>query len=71
MDAQDIVLSLAAPGLTLGHDTVPEGKVALVIGAGSDTIVIEGTPQQLRERVVDGLSLPVPDGVPLFDAVVR
>jgi hypothetical protein len=67
MDALDVILRLAGPGETFGEDTVPEGKVALVIETPSDAVIVEGTPQQLRDRVIEGLGLPVPAGVPLFD----
>lgn len=67
MDALDVVLRLAAPGEVLGEDTVPEGKVALIIESPSDALVVTGTPQQLRSLVYDGFSLPVPDGVALVD----
>lgn len=67
IDAQDVVLELVAPGTTVGEDTVPEGKVGLTFGANGDTVLVIGTPQQLRTRVVEGFGLPVPDGVSLFD----
>lgn len=68
MDAQDITLTLAGPGEQVGEDTVPGGKVGLVIGCNSDAVVVIGTAQQLRDRVYEGFGLPVPDGVPLVDA---
>jgi hypothetical protein len=67
MDALDVVLRLAGPGEQLGEDTVPEGKVALVIETASDVAIVQGTVQQLRERVMDGLVLPIPADVPLVD----
>jgi hypothetical protein len=72
MDALDVVLTLHGPGTALGtdaDDVVPEGKAGLVIETASDAVYVIGTPQQLRERVVEGLSLPVPAGVALFDEV--
>jgi len=69
MDVLDTTLTLAGPGEEIGEDFVPEGKVALVIGSGSDAVAVIGTPQQLRQRVEDGFSLPVPAGVELFDEV--
>lgn len=70
MDALDAVLRLAGPGEEIGEDTVPEGKVALVIETrSSDAVAVIGTPQQLRQHVLDGLTLPVPADVPLFDEV--
>ena len=70
VNAQDVVLSLHGPGTSPGADEdsiIPEGKAGLVIRSNGDTVVVIGTPQQLRERVAEGLSLPIPDGVPLFD----
>jgi hypothetical protein len=67
LDAQDVVPTLVGPGGEIGEDTVPEGKVAVVIGSNGDNVAIIGTPQQLRDRVIDGLTLPVPAGVPLVD----
>lgn len=60
LNAQDVVL-----GLTPGNSPT---TVCLTITAGTNLVVIEGTPQQLRQRVLDGFSLPVPADVPLFDA---
>lgn len=68
MNVLDATLSLVGPGEEIGEDTVPEGEVALVIGCGIDAVAVIGTPQQLRERVYEGLSLPVPAGVSLVDA---
>lgn len=67
MDALDVIVTLAGPGTVIGEDAVPEGKIAVVLSTPSDQVVVTGTPQQLRERVLDGFSLPVPDGVDLFD----
>lgn len=71
MNAEDVTLSLVGPGSRFvtpeGHAEVPDGKVGLVIHRGTDVVVVTGTAQQLRERVLDGLSLPVPADVPLFD----
>lgn len=70
IDAQDVVLDLVGPGTVVGEDTVPDGKVGLVFGANGDTVLVVGTPQQLRSHVLHGFSLPVPANVPLFDEVV-
>lgn len=67
MNVLDSTLSLVGPGEEIGEDVVPEGKVALVIGCGSDAVAVIGTPQQLRDRVYEGFGLPVPAGVPLVD----
>lgn len=68
MDALDIVLSLQGPGTDLGDgDVVPAGQVALVIETRTDAVFVTGTPQQLRQHILDGLALPVPDGVSLVD----
>lgn len=81
-DVMDTTLELLGPGTHTSltqvepgaHVTaeivVPEGKVALVINAlqGRDVVAFIGTPQQLRDSVVDGMCLPVPDGVDLVDA---
>lgn len=70
IDAQDLVPELVGPGTTVGEDTVPEGKLGLVFGTNGDVVLVIGTPQQLRQRVYEGLSLPVPANVPLFDSEV-
>jgi hypothetical protein len=67
MDVLDVTPTLVGPGEEIGEDTVPEGKVALVLGSNSDTVAIIGTVQQLRERVYEGLTLPIPAGVALVD----
>ena len=67
MDVLDVTPTLYGPGEAIGEDTVPDGKCAVVIGSNGDAVAIIGTPQQLRERVAFGLTLPVPDGVELFD----
>lgn len=76
ISALDVTLQLLGPGESVGNhvglqptgfDLVPLDKVALVINAPGVEVAIIGTPQQLRERVEDGLNLPVPAGVSLFD----
>ena len=69
--AQDAVLGLLGPDDPADHNggLVNRGNVALTITAGANVVVIEGTPQQLRERVIEGFSLPIPAGVALFDEV--
>lgn len=72
MDAMDVTLELLAPGAHFASshgtfDTVPEGRVGLLIQTGTVSALIVGTPQQLRDRVIDGLHLDVPAGVPLVD----
>lgn len=70
MDVQDTTLGLVGPGATVGEHTVPADKVGLVITSTvtGDQVLVIGTPQQLRDSVVDGMCLPVPDGVALVDA---
>lgn len=58
-NVQDVAINLV-PGD--GQHTV-----VLTITAPGLDVQIEGTPQQLRNRVVEGLMLPVPDDVPLVD----
>ena len=70
MDVRDVTPTLYGPGEAIGEDTVPEGKCALVIGANGDNVAVIGTPEQLRERVAFGLTLPIPAGVELFDVEV-
>lgn len=72
MDAQDITLQLVGPGTRWENaagdvEAVPEGKVGLVIQSQFDSVMVTGTPQQLREQVYTGFALPLPDDVPLVD----
>jgi hypothetical protein len=71
IDAQDATIELVGPHTYVDGDLapVPTGKVGLVIRAQGDTVLVVGTPQQLRQHVLDGLTLPVPADVPLFDEV--
>jgi hypothetical protein len=69
LDAQDVTLDLVGPHTYVDGDLppVPAGKVGLVIRAEGDTVLVVGTPQQLRQQVLTGFTLPVPDGVRLYD----
>lgn len=67
MNALDTSVTLAGPGETIGEDTVPEGKIAVVVGSNDDAVAVIGTPQQLRSLVFTGMTSPVPPGVPLVD----
>lgn len=76
MSALDVTLRLIGPGAGIpgtsglqpvGSDLVPLDNVGLVIASGTDTVTVVGTPQQLRGLVLDGLSLDIPEGVPLVD----
>jgi hypothetical protein len=67
LNALDVIVGLVGPGTEVGEDTVPEGKLGVVLRTASDTVVVIGTAQQLRERVYDGLSAPIPADVPLTD----
>jgi hypothetical protein len=66
-------IGLNAPDTTVrlvshvDDEDVPEGKLGVVLRTASDTVVVIGTAQQLRERVYDGLSAPIPADVPLTD----
>lgn len=69
INAQDVTLELVGPGVYVDGDLppVPQGKAGLVIRAQGDTVLVVGTPQQLRQQVMEGFGLPVPADVPLFD----
>jgi hypothetical protein len=66
VNAPDVTLRLVGPG---EDDEVPAGHVDLVITDHASMIEVHvvGTPQTLRSLVWDGLSLPIPAGVPLVD----
>lgn len=71
----DVTMRLAGPGegvgpdvglKPVGNDLVPLGKVALVLSVnGQDVAAFYGTPRELRQQVMEGFALPVPDGVDL------
>lgn len=56
-------MSLAGPGEEIGEDVVPEGQVALVLGADGENIAVIGTLDELRAKAWDGLVLALPEGV--------
>lgn len=69
LDALDVTLDLVGPHTYVDGDMppVPAGKAGLIIRSGDDTVLVVGTPEVLRGLVEDGLNLPVPAGVPLYD----
>lgn len=70
LNASDTTVRLLGPGEDMGEgDTVPQGQLAVVLTdhAGQYEVTVTGTAQTLRSLVYDGLSAPIPDGVPLMD----
>lgn len=67
--ANGVTLSLVGKGAIMPDgQLVDHGDLALVIEYDGDRmLVVEGTAQQLRERVYEGLSLPIPAGAPIVD----
>ena len=67
MSATSLDLQLVGPGTVVGEDTVPEGMCGLVLSENDDALLVIGSAQQLRDRVYDGLCLPIPADAPLVD----
>ena len=69
LNADDVAVSLIGPGERMAATAVPDGKVAVVLSSvDGHNVYVYGTPETLRSLVEDGLSAPVPHGVPLFDS---
>lgn len=68
-------IGLNAPDTTVrlvshtDDEDVPEGQLGVVLTdhVNQYEVTVVGTAQTLRSLVFDGLTAPVPDGVPLMD----
>jgi hypothetical protein len=68
INGSDVAVSLVGPGTFMATEAVPEGKAAVVLSSvGGETVYVYGTLQTLRDLVSEGLTAPIPNGVPLFD----
>lgn len=73
LNAADTTVRLLGPADVMDEDGnhVPDGQLAVVLTdhTGQYEVTVIGTAQTLRSLVYEGLSAPIPDGVPLMDPV--